>query len=48
MTESITYRPIGVIRTPYDETAGMPIQATAAAGVPGRIDLDPEFVEGLA
>jgi tRNA-Thr(GGU) m(6)t(6)A37 methyltransferase TsaA len=48
MTELITYRPIGVIRTPHNEAAGMPIQATAATGVPGRIDLDREFVAGLA
>ena len=26
----------------------MPIQATAAVGVPGRIEIDAEFVEGLA
>ncbi|HEY8846852.1 MAG TPA: tRNA (N6-threonylcarbamoyladenosine(37)-N6)-methyltransferase TrmO [Candidatus Limnocylindrales bacterium] len=48
MTEPITFRPIGVIRTPYNETEGMPIQATAAIGVPGRIELDPDLVEGLA
>ena len=48
MTEPITFRPIGVIRTPYNETDGMPIQATAAVGVRGRIELDPELVEGLA
>jgi hypothetical protein len=26
----------------------MPIQAAAAVGVPGRIELDPDLVEGLA
>jgi len=48
MTEPITFRPIGVIRTPFTTTEGMPIQATAAVGVPGRIELDPDLVEGLA
>jgi tRNA-Thr(GGU) m(6)t(6)A37 methyltransferase TsaA len=48
MTEPIAFRPIGVIRTPYSQTEGMPIQATAAVGVPGRIELDPDLVEGLA
>lgn len=48
MTELISYRPIGFIRTPYNQTTGMPIQATAAVGVSGRIDLDPDLVEGLA
>jgi tRNA-Thr(GGU) m(6)t(6)A37 methyltransferase TsaA len=48
MTDSITFRPIGVIRTPFDQTEGMPIQATAAIGIAGRIELDPMFLEGLA
>ena len=48
MTEPVTYRPIGIIRTPYVDTEGMPIQATAAVGVRGRIEIDAEFVEGLA
>ena len=48
MTEPILLRPIGVIRTPYVQTEGMPIQATAAAGMRGRIELDPDLVEGLA
>jgi tRNA-Thr(GGU) m(6)t(6)A37 methyltransferase TsaA len=48
MTDPITFRPIGIIRTLYEETEGMPIQATAAVGAPGRIELDPAFVGGLA
>jgi tRNA (adenine37-N6)-methyltransferase len=48
MTESSTFRPIGIIRTPFDRTEGMPIQATAAIGVPGRIELNPDLAEGLA
>jgi tRNA (adenine37-N6)-methyltransferase len=43
----ITFRPIGVIRTPFPSTAGMPIQATAAVGIPGWIELDPDLAAGL-
>ena len=48
MTDPVAYRPIGIIRTPFLDAEGMPIQATAAVGVPGRIELDAEFLEGLA
>ena len=47
-TEPLAFRPIGVIRSPFADTAGMPIQAAAAVGVRGRIELDPGLVEGLA
>jgi tRNA-Thr(GGU) m(6)t(6)A37 methyltransferase TsaA len=43
----VTYRPIGVIHTPFTEVDGMPIQPTAAVGVRGTIDLDPAFAAGL-
>ena len=43
----VTFRPIGVIRTPFTDTAGMPIQAAAAAGTRGTIELDPAFADGL-
>ena len=43
----MTYRPIGIIRTPFTDVAGMPIQAAAATGVRGRIELDPAFQAGL-
>jgi hypothetical protein len=42
--EAVTFRPIGVIRTPFTSTAGMPIQATAAVGIPGWVELDPDLV----
>jgi tRNA-Thr(GGU) m(6)t(6)A37 methyltransferase TsaA len=47
MTEPITFRSIGIIRTPFKDVEGMPIQSTAAVGVRGRIELDPSVVEGL-
>ena len=48
MTEPVTFRPIGIIRTPFIDVEGMPIQATAAVGVAGRIELDADLTEGLA
>ena len=47
MTDPVVFRPIGVIRTPFEQTDGMPIQATAAVGVRGRIELDVALAEGL-
>ncbi|GAB6186871.1 tRNA (N6-threonylcarbamoyladenosine(37)-N6)-methyltransferase TrmO [Thermopirellula anaerolimosa] len=40
-------QPIGVIRTPYTDPAGMPIQPTGAAGVGGTVDVFPEYQPGL-
>ena len=48
MTDPVVFRPIGVIRTPFERTDGMPIQATAAVGVRGRIELDEALADGLA
>lgn len=46
-TESISYRPIGVIRTPHTDPAKCPIQPRYARGIEGRIEIDPAFAEGL-
>jgi tRNA-Thr(GGU) m(6)t(6)A37 methyltransferase TsaA len=46
--DPITYTPIGVIHTPFDSTAGMPVQSVAAGGVSGTIELDPRFQDGLS
>jgi tRNA-Thr(GGU) m(6)t(6)A37 methyltransferase TsaA len=43
----VTYRPIGVIHTPFTDIDGMPIQPTAAVGIRGTIDLDPRYADGL-
>jgi tRNA-Thr(GGU) m(6)t(6)A37 methyltransferase TsaA len=45
--ESICYKPIGFIETPFDDREGMPIQATGGAGVRGRIRLLEEYGPGL-
>jgi tRNA-Thr(GGU) m(6)t(6)A37 methyltransferase TsaA len=43
----IEYRPIGLIHSPFEEPAGMPIQSTGAGGICGTVDVFPEFVPGL-
>ena len=43
----IKYEPIGVICTPHSDTAGMPIQPAAAAGIKGRVEVFEEFRDGL-
>ena len=40
-------RPIGVIRTPFQLATGTPIQSSVASGAEGRVELHPEFAEGL-
>ena len=43
----LQYKPIGTIRTPFKELAGMPIQPTGAADVSGRVLVDPAYAPGL-
>ena len=43
----ITYKPIGVIRTPFKEPKGTPIQPTGAVGVEGVLEVFPENAPGL-
>lgn len=38
---------LGIIKTPFNEIEGMPIQPTGAVGVKGEIILNEKFVEGL-
>src|SRR5262245_9778002 len=45
--ETIVYRPIGVIHTPFKQIDGMPIQAVAAKGVLGWVELAPAYQAGL-
>lgn len=45
--QEIWYKPIGVIRTPFLDTKGMPIQTTGAAGVRGTVEIVPACAEGL-
>lgn len=43
----ISYRPIGIIHTPFKEAKGTPIQPTAATGISGVIELNPDYEAGL-
>jgi tRNA-Thr(GGU) m(6)t(6)A37 methyltransferase TsaA len=47
MNMTLSYRPIGVIRTPFTETGGMPIQPSDSDPARGIIELHPEYVPGL-
>jgi tRNA-Thr(GGU) m(6)t(6)A37 methyltransferase TsaA len=43
----ITYRPIGVVHSPFKEPKGTPIQPSAAEGISGAVEIFPEYAEGL-
>ncbi len=43
----ITYRPIGIIHTPFTSLADMPIQPAGAEGIRGVVEVHPEFAAGL-
>jgi len=43
----INYQPIGVIHSPFKDTANMPIQPTGANGIRGSVEVLPEFLKGL-
>ncbi len=44
---SITYRPIGIISTPFKNKAGMPIQPSGAIGVRGTVKISADYIAGL-
>jgi tRNA-Thr(GGU) m(6)t(6)A37 methyltransferase TsaA len=44
----IDYQPIGVMHTPFKTTEGMPIQPSRAQGAEGTVEIEEEYVEGLA
>lgn len=45
--KKIEMEQIGVIKTPFNEIEGMPIQPTGAVGISGEIEIDDKFVDGL-
>ena len=47
MSNSITYNPIGIIYTPFENVKGIPIQPSAGKGIKGSIKIFNEFVTGL-
>ncbi len=46
--KKIEYRQIGIIRTPFKTPSGTPIQPTGAAGVKAKVEIFPEYCQGLA
>ena len=47
MKEKIEIKPIGIIHTPYKEPKGIPIQGKFEKGIIGRVELFPEYSQGL-
>jgi tRNA-Thr(GGU) m(6)t(6)A37 methyltransferase TsaA len=45
--DAITYRAIGVVRSPYTTLEGMPLQSVGAPEVCGQIEIEPSFGAGL-
>jgi tRNA-Thr(GGU) m(6)t(6)A37 methyltransferase TsaA len=45
--DAICYQPVGVVRSPFTDLGGMPLQSVAAREVRGRIEIHPEFAPGL-
>lgn len=45
--ESITLKPIGVIHSPFSDAKSMPIQPVSENSAAGRVEVFPEFAEGL-
>ena len=46
--KKIEYTQIGIIHTPFKTPAGTPIQATGGAGVEAKVEIFPEYRQGLA
>ncbi len=44
----ISFRPIGVIHTPFADRQGMPIQPGGGGGIKGTVEVFPDFREGLS
>ena len=44
---TITFTPIGFVRSPFKGPAGTPLQPIAGAGVEGTVELLPELAPGL-
>ena len=44
---SIQYTPIGIIHTPFKDLKSMPIQPTSKASATGKVEIYPQYAEGL-
>jgi tRNA-Thr(GGU) m(6)t(6)A37 methyltransferase TsaA len=46
--DTISFKPIGVIHTPFKKPGGTPIQPDRSDGAAGTIEVYPDYVRGLA
>lgn len=46
--DQVTYKPIGIIHSPFTQIEDMPIQPAAAMGIKGQIVINKTYVEGLS
>ena len=46
--KKIEYTQIGIIHTPFKTPAGTPIQLTGSVGVEAKVEIFPEYCQGLA
>jgi tRNA (adenine37-N6)-methyltransferase len=47
MVALFTYKSIGIVHSPFKEPKNVPIQAVASKGTKGKIEIYPEYIEGL-
>jgi tRNA-Thr(GGU) m(6)t(6)A37 methyltransferase TsaA len=47
VVDNFNYRPIGIIHSPFKSCDGTPIQPIGGVGVKAKIEIFPEYVEGL-
>ncbi len=47
MNHKICFSPIGVIHTPYSNPEGVPVQPPGGKSVKGKVEVFPEFEDGL-
>jgi tRNA (adenine37-N6)-methyltransferase len=45
--QTITYRPVGIVRSPFTRIEGMPLQSVAAEEIPARVEIRSELQPGL-
>lgn len=45
--QTVSYKPIGVIHSPFRDVKGMPIQPAGAEGVVGTVEIELEYAAGL-
>jgi tRNA-Thr(GGU) m(6)t(6)A37 methyltransferase TsaA len=48
VARTFTFRSIGIVRSPFREHAGTPIQPTVADGAEGSVELDASYTDALA